>query len=77
MVDYEAMDNKETFVPHHMRGAYQRYFDFGISPGSFGDAVIRGDRQAALDRADFINKHHIDSQIAWVKMNSQHTKKED
>lgn len=62
-----AMDDPETFVPHHMRSGYMLYIEHGISPGSFGDACIRGDIEAATRRADHINVNHIESQIEWCK----------
>lgn len=67
-INYEAMDNPETFVPHHMRGGYQRFFEHGISPGSFGQAILDGDAERARARADHININHIESQIAWVRI---------
>jgi len=67
MMDYKTMDDPETFVPHHMRDGYMLYVEHGISPGSFGQAIIRGDVEDARCRADFINQHHIETQIAWVK----------
>lgn len=62
-----AMDKPETFVPHHMRGGYVRYIEHNISPGSFGIACLNGDHEAALIRADHVNKNHVDSQIEWCK----------
>lgn len=74
MIDYEAMDKPETFVPPHMRDGYRLYFEHGISPGSFGQAILRCDAEDAKARADFINVNHIESQINWVKL---HTKREE
>lgn len=67
MIDYSTMDDKETFVPHHMRGAYQRYIEHGIDAGSFGMAIINLDTEGAVIRADSINMFHIETQMAWVK----------
>lgn len=69
MIDYTTMDNAETFVPHHMRDGYKLYIEHGISPGSFGQAVIRGDMEGAYARADWININHIETQMKWVKQN--------
>ena len=67
MIDYKTMDEPETFVPQHMRGGYMRYFEHGISPGSFGQAILNLDAELARRRADHVNINHIESQIAWVK----------
>lgn len=73
MIDYKTMNNPETFVPHHMRDGYRLYIEHGISPGSFGQAIIAGDEDAARNRADWINKDHIETQIAWVKKYGRRT----
>ena len=67
MIDYSTMDDKETFVPHHMRGAYQRYIEHEIEAGSFGMAIINLDGDMARRRADPVNIHYIETQMAWVK----------
>lgn len=66
-INYEAMNEPETFVPHHMRDGCKLFLERGIPPGSFGQAIIRGDLEDAKNRADHINAHHIESQMAWVK----------
>jgi len=71
MINYDAMDEPETFVPEHMRGGYKRYFEHGIPPGSFGQAILDMDSEAARVRADHININHIESQIAWVKQQTE------
>ncbi len=63
----DAMNEPETFVPTHMRGGYMRFIERGIAPGSFGQAILRGDLEDARNRADHINANHIESQIAWAK----------
>jgi len=65
-IDYESMDDEATFVPHHMRGAYQRFFERGYSPGSFGEAILDGNEEDAKHRADHFNAPHIKTQIAWI-----------
>ena len=67
MINYDAMDDPETYVPQHMRDGYKLFFEHGISPGSFGQAILRGDKRDAMARADWINIHHIDSQLAWME----------
>lgn len=75
MIDYTTMDDPETFVPPHMRGGYKRYFEHGIEPGSFGQAILEKDAEKARCRADHINLQHIETQIAWVeKYAPQNTK---
>ena len=64
-INYEAMNYPETFVPNHMRGAYQRWIENGIKPGSFGEALLSNDLKETFGRADHINKHHIGTTLAW------------
>ena len=76
-IDYKTMDDPETFVPHHMRGGYKLYVEHGISPGSFGSAILEQDVEKARRMADHINAGCIDTQIAWVKKYvPQNTEKE-
>ena len=42
-------------LPEHMRGAFQRWIDYGIEPGSFGMAVICNDLFEAFGYADQTN----------------------
>ncbi len=64
-INYEAMNKDETFVPEHLRGAFQRWMENGIPPGSFGMAVLSNDLKMAYGRADHINKNHIGTTVAW------------
>lgn len=59
------MDQGETYVPDHMREGYIRYIEHGIDTGSFGMAIIQGDKELAMLKADHININHIDSQIEF------------
>lgn len=63
----KIMKQKETFVPEHMREGYIRYINNGIDTGSFGMAIIQGNKELALLRADFTNINHIDSQIEFFR----------
>jgi len=69
-INYEAMDDEETFVPHHMRGAYQRWIENGLGAGGFGMALITGDLGAAIARADMTNAKHILSSFNWFKQHA-------
>ena len=64
-VNYEAMDDEDTFVPIHMRGAYQRWIEHGLEPGGFGIALITANFEAATHRADAVNAKHIMSTFQW------------
>jgi hypothetical protein len=55
----EHMTKAMDVLPEHMRGAMQRYIDYGIEPGSFLSAVICNDLIGAVGRADDINKYRI------------------
>lgn len=61
-----AMNNPETFVPHHMREGFLLWIDHGISPGSFGRAVLNNDLAGSFGKADHINKDHIGTTVAWL-----------
>lgn len=43
-------------VPHHMRGAVERYIEHGISGGSFMTAVFENNLSETIGRADHINE---------------------
>lgn len=43
-------------IPHHMRGGFERYVMNGISPGSFGYAVLTNDLTGAFGKADLTNQ---------------------
>ncbi len=64
-INYEAMDNDESYVPRHMRGGVQRYIEHGISMGGFGTALVSNNLKEAIGRADLENKKHITSTVAW------------
>lgn len=66
MVNYEAMNDPETFIPEHMRDGFKLWFENRISPGSFGMAVLTNDLKEAIGRADHINRNHINSIVAWL-----------
>lgn len=64
-VNYEAMNDPYSFVPHHMRDGYRLWIERGISPGSFGRAILDNDLAGACGKADTINQNHIFSTVAW------------
>lgn len=64
-MNYELMDDRETFVPPHMRDGFKLWIENGIPPGSFGMAVLSNDLKGAFGKADNINKNHIGSIVAW------------
>ena len=73
MINYETMDDPETFVPPHMRDGYKRYFEHGIEMGGFGMAIIKQDAEWARVKADSVNINHIDTQMAWVSQQTKET----
>jgi len=75
-INYDTMDDPETFVPRHMRGSYKRYFEQGLDAGSFGMAVINLNPHKAKCLADVVNSQHIETQIEWVKRHAPKTKGE-
>lgn len=65
MTNYEAMNETFSFVPHHMRDGFKLWIERGISPGSFGRAVLDNDLKGAFGKADHINQAAIGSIVAW------------
>jgi hypothetical protein len=59
------MDEPETYVPEHMREPFQRWIEYGISPGSFGFALLSNDLKGSFLLADHINSRHIKSIFTW------------
>lgn len=56
-------------APNDYGGAWRRYVENGIEPGSFGLALLRDDWEDARDRADHINAHLIELHAAWINAN--------
>lgn len=63
--NYEAMDERESFVPHHMRDGFKLWIEKGIEPGSFGMAILTNNLAEAFGRADHINKPNIGTIVSW------------
>ena len=49
-----------------MQEAFQRYFDYGFEPGSFGMAVLCNDLTRAVLCADHWNKQRLPGTIQWL-----------
>ena len=64
-INYTAMNERETYVPEHMRDGFKLWIEHGISPGSFGRAVLNNDLKGACGKADHINKQHLFTIVAW------------
>ena len=64
--NYDTMNYAETYIPEHMRGAFQRWIEYGISPGSYGHYILSNDLKGALGQADTINRKHIFSTVSWL-----------
>lgn len=64
--NYAEMMEREAFVPEHMRDGFRLWIEKGIPPGSFGVAVLSNDLKGAFGRADYINKNHVGSIVAWL-----------
>ena len=52
-------------IPHYMHGAIIRYYENGIAPGSFLEALINNDLKETFGRADDTNIKRIRSYIMW------------
>ena len=64
-MDYETMNNLDTYIPPHMRDGFKLWIEHGISPGSFGRAVIDNDLLNVVAHADHINKSNIPTIVSW------------
>lgn len=56
-------------APNDYGGAWQRYVEHGISPGSFGEAILADDWGDAQSRADAVNIRLIEAHAKWVSDN--------
>ncbi len=54
-------DDFDRLIPQHMRGAVERYILYGIPPGGFLCAVVSGDLNGAIMRADHVNKSNLEN----------------
>lgn len=53
-------------VPEHTRGALERYFLYGMEPGSFIKAVLCNDLYSSVSRADTWNKQSLADIVSWI-----------
>jgi len=60
------MEDAYSYVPPHMRDGFKLWIEHGISPGSFGMAVLNNDLKEAVARADHINKIHLTTIVSWL-----------
>ena len=54
-----------SLIPHHMRGAVERYVMHGIPPGSFLTALINNDLREAVARADDMNVNRLPDYVRF------------
>lgn len=59
MIDYST-------APNNFGDTWQYYMERGISPGSFGEALLCNDLVDAVHRADWINKDLIPQHVMWL-----------
>lgn len=60
------MDDKDYDMTVDMQDAFQRYFDHGFEPGSFGTAVLCNDLASAVMAADHWNKTRLYGTVQWL-----------
>lgn len=53
----------------YMAGGFERYYEHGLSMGSFGDALLKGQLFLAMQRADFTNKEIMPELAFWIMDN--------
>ena len=57
-------------IPDHNHEGLLNYFNYGILPGSFLQAVLRNDLRDAYGRADYINRQFIGDIVSWLEMHA-------
>lgn len=62
MIDYPG-------APNGFGGTWQRYVEHGISPGSFGTALLQNNLSDAIRRADSTNINLIVRHVKWLWIN--------
>lgn len=70
LFDVTTFDNRDEYVPEHIRDAIRLYIDRGIPPGSFVEAVICNNLKDTFGKADIENRHHIRTIVAWFYWNA-------
>ena len=65
LTEKQILKMSEYGIPDYMHGGIIRYYENGISPGSFLTAVINNDLKEAAVRADGTNKHCLYKYIMW------------
>ncbi len=60
----------ECGIPESMHGGIIRYYERGIPPGDFLQAVINNDLREACGRADDVNKHLLFNYMMWFYNNA-------
>jgi hypothetical protein len=64
------MMGEEYEMTVDMQEAFQRYFDYGFEPGSFGMAVLSNDLVGAVLYADPWNKKMLPGTVQWLLDNA-------
>ena len=62
-IDYES-------APNGFGGLWQRYFDYGVPPGDFGEAILTNNLIGAVGSADDVNSEIIHEHIMWLWNNA-------
>lgn len=57
-------------VPDHTQEALQRYFLYGLEPGSFLRSVLVNDLYSSVARADTWNKTALADIVTWIAENA-------
>ena len=52
-------------LPHHIRGAVERWIEYGVYPGSFLTGVLMNDLRMSALNADVINSTRIADIVKW------------
>jgi hypothetical protein len=60
----------DTVPVSYMADSFRLYFERGISPGSFGAALLCNDLRESFARADDTNSQHIRQWVQWLYDNA-------
>ena len=60
------MNDNDYDMTVDMQEAFQRYFDYGFEPGSFGMSVLCNDLTHAVLCADHWNKQRLPDTVRWL-----------
>ena len=65
-----TMKPDDIHIPDHARDSFERYFRYGLAPGSFCAAILANDLISAANKADHWNRPHLADIALWILHNA-------